>query len=46
MTFIAILPLLNSLHGDPQFDAMLHKLNLDDWKRQVSASWAQSGADK
>jgi hypothetical protein len=46
MTIIAVDPLLHGLHGDPRFDALLHKLKLDDWKRQVSASWTQSGAEK
>jgi eukaryotic-like serine/threonine-protein kinase len=38
MVGIEVDPLLRGLRGDPRFDAMLHKLGLDDWKRKVSAS--------
>ena len=38
MLTIAVDPLLRSLHGDPRFDAPMHKLKLDDWKRKVAAS--------
>jgi adenylate cyclase len=41
MTIILVDPLLRSLHGNPRFDAMVHKLKLDDWKRQVSAGLAK-----